>query len=208
MNPRHLLAALRLACERAGVTLQESRQVREIVVRDGRITEPVPADFAVLAAGAWSSSISILSDGVQIPIEPAIPIRGHLVSFAPTGQVPGPIWRDEHTYILERSDGTVIAGSTTEDVGFNREPDPALFVQIVQRAQQLMPRLQSARLLDQWIGFRPGTRSGEPQLKQLNDLPVILAYGHYRNGILMAPATAAWVTSSLQMGSFSPLVHP
>ncbi len=208
VDPRHLLRALHIACERVGVTIYQGREVQRIVVERGRIVEPEPADVAIVAAGAWSSTIPILAEGSAVSVEPAVPVRGHLVSFLPDGQVPGPIWRDAHTYILERSDGVTIAGSTTEEVGFDRKPNPTLFTQIILRAQQLMPRLERARVLDQWIGFRPGTRSGEPQLGFVNDLPVFLAYGHYRNGILMAPATANFIVSSLRMGSFGQVVRP
>ena len=208
VDPRDLVKALRIACEQSGVTIYERSAVYTIAVENGHVTQPQPADLAVLAAGAWSGSIAVQVDGADVAIEPSVPIRGHLISFAPRSAVPGPIWRNAHTYILERSSGVTIAGSTTEDVGFHRDPDPALFLDIEQRARGLMPRLRSAERNAEWIGFRPGTRSGEPQLKQLENTPVYLAYGHYRNGILMAPATAAFLTASLQMGSFLRVAHP
>ena len=90
VNPRHLLDALRAVCARTGVTMREGSEVSKIVVERGRITEPEPADIAVLAAGAWSSKIGIMADGSEIPIEPAVPIRGHLVSFASMGPGAGP----------------------------------------------------------------------------------------------------------------------
>ena len=208
VDPRDLVKALRIACERSGVRIYERRAVYTVAIENGRVTLPEPADVAVLAAGAWSGFVAVQVDGSNVPIEPSLPIRGHLISFAPSAEIPGPIWRNDHTYILERSNGVTIAGSTTEDVGFHRDPDPALFLDIEQRARRLMPRLRLAERSAEWIGFRPGTRSGEPQLKQLENTPVYLAYGHYRNGILMAPATAALVTASLQMGSFLRVARP
>ena len=120
---------------------------------------------------------------------------------------PGPILRDEKTYLIERSDGTVIAGSTMEQVGFNRNPDPALFDNIERRARVLMPALRDVHRTAEWIGFRPATTSGEPQLRQVEGAPVFLAYGHFRNGILMAPRTASLmaekIISSFRMDSIS-----
>lgn len=207
VNPRDLLAALRIACERRGVAMHEGLPVRDIAAHSGCISEPEPADAAVIAAGAWSSSIQVRVNGTTVPLEPAIPIRGHLVAFAPSGEEPGPIRRQGHTYLLQRSSGITIAGSTTEQVGFCRDPDPALFQDIERRARELMPQLRSAPRIAEWIGFRPGTASGEPQLGQLDDSPVYLAYGHYRNGILMAPRTASFladaINANLRMDSSS-----
>ena len=191
VDPRDLLRALAIACRRRGVTIREHRTVSCITGSESGITEPELAGVAVLAAGAWSSSIPIHIDDSVVPVDSSFPVRGHLICFAAAkGISPGPIVRQDHTYILQRSNGIVIAGSTTEQVGFLREPDPTQFADIEQRARALAPRLCSGALLDTWIGFRPATVSGEPRLGRLANSSVYLAYGHYRNGILMAPATA------------------
>ena len=190
VDPRHLVQALRAACERTGVVFHEQEAVRRIVVRQGRITEPEPASKAVLAAGAWSSGVEIQIEGSGVALEPAVPVRGHLVCFPPSGALPGPLLRQGHTYVLERANGATIAGSTTERVGFLREPDQSLFADVERRARLLMPRLNHVQPASRWTGFRPGTESGEPAIGRYGDSPLYLAYGHYRNGILMAPATA------------------
>lgn len=202
VDPRDLLRALVIACQRLGVCFRGSQTVRGIMgMHSGGISEPESAGAAVLAAGAWSSSIPIHIDGFLMPVETSFPVRGHLVSFAATGVSAGPILRQDHTYILQRSSGIVIAGSTTEQVGFRREPDPKQFADIEQRARALAPELCAGPRLDAWIGFRPSTSSGEPQLGRLADSPVYLAYGHYRNGILMAPATADLVAGAITANS-------
>ncbi len=201
VDPRDLLRALRTACERRGVVFREERQVREIVVTAGQVWEPERADAAVLAAGAWSSAIPIRVDGQQAVVETSFPVRGHLIAFAAGIEAPGPIVRQGHTYILERLNGVAVAGSTTEQVGYLREPDPAQFNDIEERARALMPGLTGRPRVDSWIGFRPGTVSGEPQLGQLAGSPVYLAYGHYRNGILMAPATAELIARAISASS-------
>ena len=209
VDPRDLLRALAVACRRRGVTIREYQTVTCIVGSNntgssitGGITEPELAGVVVLAAGAWSSLIPIHIDGSVVPVDASFPVRGHLISFAAsTGVLPGPIVRQDHTYILQRSNGTVIAGSTTEQVGFLREPDPRQFADIEQRARTLDPRLCGGVLVDTWIGFRPGTVSGEPRLGRLASSPVYLAYGHYRNGILLAPATAGLLADAITASS-------
>jgi len=211
VDPRHLVNALRTCCVRRGVVLREEQPVREIRVEAGRVVVPEHASAAILAAGAWSGGIAIQVEGTLLRTQPSVPVRGHLISFAAGSGRPGPIVRHGHTYILERSSGLTIAGSTTERIGFNRTADPALVEEIRRRAAKLMPRLEGMAVTGAWVGFRPGTESGEPQLGQLADSPVFLAYGHYRNGILMAPASAMRlsreITANLGTGSFSPAGH-
>ncbi len=211
VDPRHVVEALRTCCVRSGVALREQQPVRQIRVEEGRVVLPEHASAAVLAAGAWSGGVAVQVEGTSLRTEPSVPVRGHLISFAAGAAPPGPILRQGHTYILERSSGLTIAGSTTERIGFDRNTDPGLVEEIRRRAAKLMPRLERMPFTDAWVGFRPGTESGEPQLGQLADSPVFLAYGHYRNGILMAPASArrlcGEITASLGTDSFSPAGH-
>lgn len=201
VDPRDLLRALREVCERRGVRFREEQRVQEIVAHSGQVVCPEHAEVAVLAAGAWSSQILIRVDGTELPLDRSFPVRGHLIAFAAGTEALGPIVRQGHTYLLERSSGITIAGSSTEEVGYLREPDPLQFADIERRARELVPGLGSRPRIDSWIGFRPGTESGEPQLGRQSGSPVYLAYGHYRNGILMAPATADVIARAINASS-------
>lgn len=174
VNPRDVLHALRIACERRGVEFREHHPVSTVSKVEGAV---------VIAAGAWSGEFELIP-------ERAFPVRGHLVSYAspssPGG--PGPILRSGSTYIIHRANGITIAGSTLERVGFDRAVDAALVADIDRRARELMPSLGEPK--DAWIGFRPATESLEPQLGRVPGTEVFYAYGHYRNGILLAPVTA------------------
>jgi glycine oxidase len=157
----------------------------------------------VLAAGAWSSQIPITRK-----ITPTFPVRGHLLGYAlPPGSL-GPILRRGPTYLLQRANGFTIAGTSSEQAGFDRRLDPAIIAAIHARACDLMPRLRNAPQPQAWLGFRPATADLEPVIGRLGDTPLWLAYGHYRNGILLAPATARRVTremtSSSETGSAAP----
>ncbi|MGA3079329.1 MAG: FAD-dependent oxidoreductase, partial [Bryobacteraceae bacterium] len=109
----------------------------------------------------------------------------------------GPILRHGHTYVMQRSSGFTIAGTSSEQVGFIRELDPQIVDDIHARAAELLPRVRSAAKPTAWLGFRPATDDFAPVIGRLGDTCLWLAYGHYRNGILLAPATAARVAEQL-----------
>ena len=213
VDPRDVTRALRCACHARQMRISERTQVREIRLAAHRVdvettTGPLSASVAVLAAGAWSSAIPVTSGGNPINITPTFPVRGHLLGYAlPPGSLK-PILRRGPTYLLQRASGFTIAGTSSEQVGFDRNLDPSIIAAIHQRACELMPRLRSAPEPQAWLGFRPATVDFEPVIGRLGDTPLWLAYGHYRNGILLAPATARRVTreltSSWETGSPAP----
>jgi glycine/D-amino acid oxidase-like deaminating enzyme len=98
---------------------------------------------------------------------------------------------------MQRSSGFTIAGTSSEQVGFNRGLDPRIVDDIRARAAELLPRLRSAAKPTAWLGFRPATEDFEPAIGRLGDTCLWLAYGHYRNGILLAPATASRVAGEM-----------
>jgi glycine oxidase len=178
VDPRDVVRALRVACERRGVTIHEYQRVTKI------------EGAAVLAAGAWSSSIE-----TPVPVHAAFPVRGHLVSYQmEPGSVPR-ILRSGDTYILQRASGLTIAGSNTEHVGFDRAPNLDVIADIDRRARAVLPELPAPH--ESWLGFRPATATLEPQIGVLPGTEIFLAYGHYRNGILLAPITAKLAVSQL-----------
>ena len=179
VNPRDVVQSLRVACERRGVILHENHEVTKLDVGP-----------TVLSAGAWSSHIE-----TPFPIPVSFPVRGHLISYRmPTGSVPR-ILRAGDTYILQRKSGLTIAGSNTEQVGFDRTPNRATLAEIDARARAMLPDLPSPH--ESWLGFRPATASLDPQIGRLPGTELFLAYGHYRNGILLAPITANLILQEL-----------
>lgn len=196
--PRQLTAALRTACLRMGVELREHEQVLEVSadgawVRTARETIR-DGDGVLIAAGAWSSSLCSI-------LPRTVPVRGHLVSWdlAP-GTLPS-IVRHDHTYLLQRRNGTLIAGSSTEDAGFDRTIDEGIVADIRDRAARLLPMLAEMEPSAAWIGFRPAIAAATgiacaPLVGQVGR-KLWAAVGHYRNGILLAPETARLVTESV-----------
>jgi len=202
VDPRDVTRALRCACERRGVLVREHARVLAARVTGERADVEtsggvLSGSAAVLAAGAWSGAIPVTGAGGRIAIPASFPVRGHLLGYALEPGSVGAILRHGHTYVMQRSSGFTIAGTSSEQVGFNRELDPAIVADIRARASELLPELRSAGEPVAWLGFRPATEGFEPAVGRLGDTCLWLAYGHYRNGILLAPGTAARVAGEI-----------
>ncbi|MCX6611810.1 MAG: FAD-dependent oxidoreductase [Acidobacteria bacterium] len=142
----------------------------------------------VVCAGAWG-----------LPGLPAVePVKGYLLAWdgLPAGSLRG-ILRDGHTYILQRENGRVIAGSTEERISFDGSMDAQVISGLRERAEEVWPLLKTMPVTDCWFGYRPAAAGAVPVLRRLDER-VVLAYGHYRNGILLAPWTARWVADEVQ----------
>jgi glycine oxidase len=194
VDPAALIKALRAACLARNVCVREECSVADIRAdAEGVTISGARARCAVLAAGAWSSGVRVSIDNLTYPLPRSVPIKGHLLGYRlPPGSLPVTV-RDGHTYVLQRADGFTIAGSSTENVGFDRAIDPKIVSELTARAAALVPALASLEPESVWTGLRPGTDGAAPHIGRLslNHAPsrLWLAYGHYRNGILLAPAT-------------------
>jgi len=186
VDPAALLRALLYACE--------SRKVR--ITRD-RMTAVDPRDYSAveIAAGAWSGQIHVK----DVTLPTVVPIKGHLIGFQLEPGVLGPVRRQGETYVLQRSSGFLIAGSNEQDIGFDSTVDTAICEDIHRRAARLFEPLERATPVKRWIGFRPRSASGEPHIGRIDGTNVWLAYGHYRNGILLTPVTAQRVADEISV---------
>lgn len=195
VDPHHLVRALHAACISRDVSVRQKMPVLALRFNSGVEVQTgegvLHAAAAILSAGAWSSSIPI--EGPEIPR--CGPAKGHLLAYYLNPGSLVPILRHGETYILQRAGGFTIAGSSVEDVGFDSTVDTAVATQIAIRARRILPLPAVPSKI--WTGFRPRTEVGGPQIGRYLDTPLWLAYGHYRNGILMAPGTAARVASDV-----------
>jgi glycine oxidase len=194
VDPRHIMRSLVTACRARGVEIFEQTAVRDVKpAPNGVVVEEMIARTAVIAAGAWSSTIRV----GQIPLPETFPVRGHLLGFwLEPGLLPH-ILRRGSIYVFQRSNGYVIAGSDMARVGFEPGPDPDRTAYIHHEAAALFPALAEKRPDDVWTGFRPATAAGQPHVCRLAESRVWLAYGHFRNGILLAPHTARRIASAI-----------
>lgn len=194
VNPRDVVRALLTANRALGVTLRETCPVRQIMVTDQGVTVSGQPGYAaaVLAAGAWSSEIAVHG----VPDVPASePVKGHLLGYAQPDQTCSTIIRRGRTYLLQRANGMLLAGASVERVGFDREVKPEIVASLAADAGAILPHLSETTPTESWIGFRPGSNSLHVGPWHSNRF--YLAYGHYRNGILLAPWTAASLTGAI-----------
>jgi glycine oxidase len=159
------------------------------------------ADMAVIAAGSWSSKLRI--EGVERM--PITPIRGQLLQLRATpGLLGRPIWGD-HGYLVPWPDGSVLAGATVEDVGFDESSTQEARRRLLDAAVSLVPALQTADIADARAGLRPRSPDDLPLIGRSRVVPgLIYATGHYRNGVLLAPLTAGLVRRLVQDPAAAP----
>jgi glycine oxidase len=197
VDPRELVAALLVACRDRGVPLFAERTVDRLeILRNEAIlhTAGGPQRFqaVVIAAGAWSSSIPVT--GVP-PIPAAEPVKGHLIGYQQPAQTCNTIVRRGHTYLLQRANGLLIAGASVEHAGWDRTIDLEIASDLAQQAGSLLPHLAETNPTEIWTGFRPASEA--LQIGPWHTPVLHLAYGHYRNGILLAPWTAKEIAAQL-----------
>jgi glycine oxidase len=98
--------------------------------------------------------------------------------------------RSPEVYLIPRSDGRILAGTTVEEVGFDKRTDVATIQRLHQAAIAIVPALHNGKILEDWAGLRPGTPDSLPILGETATRGYYVATGHFRDGILLAPITA------------------
>lgn len=185
-----LCAVLAQAVQKAGVLIHYDSEVERVELRpEGTVLVSghhwrKEARLLVLAAGAWSGLVP------NLPPLPVRPVRGQVLLL---GGVEWP-WsgsvRRGHSYAVRRGATGLLIGATAEEAGFDKHNTVEGVADLLAFTRSLFPGLAKARLETFWAGLRPGTPDGLPILGRLPAWPVLVATGHYRNGILLAPWTA------------------
>lgn len=201
VDPRAVLAALRAACESSGVELREHARAERVESDAGRVAgvtlagkETLAAGQVVLAAGAWSAQIAGAEldgarPGATVPVRP---VRGQLLRVRdPAG--PGllsRVIRFEGGYVVPRADGRYVLGATVEERGFDVEPDVGGVYELLREAHEVVPGVSELKIEELCVGLRPGMPDNAPAIGAGSPEGLVLATGHHRNGILLAPLTA------------------
>jgi glycine oxidase len=204
VNARELARAFSQAAAAAGARFLQGRYVRRVLVRGGVATgveldgEELASGAVVVAAGSWSG----LVEGSGVPATVVRPARGQLASI----ETRPPLFRHVlsvhgHGYLVPRRDGTVLAGSTVEMAGFRKEVTVGGLAQILGLARTLVPALGDAPVTGTWSNFRPYTEDHLPVLGLTPVRGLVLATGHFRNGILLAPITAESIAELVATGT-------
>ncbi len=211
VDPRELMAALSQAAKHRGVQVGSGAAVVEVLVAEGSRAVGVRtaktqyhAPTVINCAGAWAGEIG----QHKLPVRP---IKGQMMAVAAHGVLRHVI-RAADVYLVPRSSGRVIIGSTLEDAGFDKRVDAGTLHGLHQAAANLVPAIGGARILEDWAGLRPGTPDELPVMGETGTKGYFVAAGHYRDGILLAPITALIMadvlrgrTPEFDIAAFSPV---
>ncbi|HXS32963.1 MAG TPA: glycine oxidase ThiO [Solirubrobacterales bacterium] len=206
VDPRRISAALIAVLAAAGVEVRGGVEVTEALLDGERIVgvragsgEELGAGAVVLATGAWSGTASWLPDGARPPVRP---VKGQILELrAADGQaLCERIVASERVYLVPRPDGRLIAGATTEERGFDTAVTAGGVHELLREAYRLLPEVAEMELVESMAGLRPGTPDNLPLIGPGALDGLVLACGHYRNGILLAPLTGDAVAELLDHG--------
>ena len=184
-DPRAVVAALAVAAREAGVEILEGVSVESldpaaVLLPAGRVT----AGAVVVAAGAWSGDLS--------PDARVRPLKGQLLQLR--GMPPCErIVRTPRCYIVPRADGRVVVGATMEERGFDTSSTADAVFRLLEAAREALPDIGELEFEGVGVGLRPATQDNRPVVGERGGL--ILATGHGRNGVLLAPVTAERVAA-------------
>jgi glycine oxidase len=198
VDPRRATRAAWLLAENRGARVETGTSVHRFTIDRGvcRGVEtdagPIAGGAVVDAAGAWAAF-----DG-NLPVTvPVGPVRGQIVEVRLSGRPLETVLSSEEVYLVPREDGGVLVGSTMEHVGFRKEVTAGAVRQLLDAAARLCPEVSTARFVTAWAGLRPGTPDGWPILGESGIDGLFFATGHFRSGILLAPATARRLSDRL-----------
>jgi glycine oxidase len=209
---RKLLEALAMANKKLGVRMVTDCEVRAVRAEHGKVRAVetslgvISAPVVVLAAGAWTSIIN--SPDASLPAIEVEPVRGQMLCFKADSPVARHVLYSSRGYLVPRRDGRVLAGSTAEQVGFDRGVTAEGINAIKTMTREIAPSIAGLPLVSSWSGFRPRAADHLPVLGPCEEIEgLFYATGHYRNGILLAPVTGELIAKAIVEGKTPPLLR-
>jgi glycine oxidase len=213
VDNRALVEALLAACERAGARMVAGR-VTELAAEGDRVTgvvlgdgERLAAGAVVLAAGCWSGGLGGVAAEALPPVRP---VKGQLLYLR--GPATEPLCsrnvRGLEVYVVPRGDGRVVVGATVEEQGFDTRVTAGAVHDLLRAALELLPDVAELELLETVCGLRPGSPDNAPMIGPAGPEGLVVATGHYRNGILLTPVTADAVAELLASGRVPEAIAP
>jgi glycine oxidase len=205
VDPRRLVAALLVACARSSVDVRHA-PARQLRVEGDRVVgiDELNAGSVVLAAGCWSADLRGLPSHALPPVRP---VKGQILRLRDDVEHPmlrrnvRALVRGRPIYLVPRADGEIVLGATSEDKGFDTRLTVEGTGDLLTDARELVPRVSEIELVEASAGLRPGSPDNAPMIGA-GALPgLVVATGHYRNGILLAPITADAIADLLTAGS-------
>lgn len=205
VDNRKTAAALKRAFVAAGGVLRERTNVDEIAISGGRVTgvrcggTVLEADLVVLAAGAWSPTIAGVPESSRPPVRP---VKGQMVSLQMPKDAPlirHVVWGPD-AYLVPRLDGALLLGTTVEEQSYDTSLTAGGVYEILRHAWEVLPAVYDLPVIEMWAGLRPTSRDDAPLLGPTSVDGLVMATGHHRNGILLAPITARAISAYVLTG--------
>ena len=202
VDPRRLAAALLVALDRRGVPVHSRAEVAraardhgswQLETRDGR---ELAAATLVLTAGCWSGRLDWLSPEARPPVRP---VKGEILTLRGPANEPvcERIVAGERVYMVPRADGRLVVGATVEERGFDTTLTAGGVHELLREGYRLLPETAELELLEATAGLRPGTPDNAPLIGPGLVDGLLVATGHFRNGVLQAPVTADSIAALL-----------
>lgn len=208
-NPRLVKSLKAALLAMPNVTLREHCQITGFVQQGGRVTGVqtadgvLAADEVVLSAGAWSGDL-LRTLGLALPVEP---VKGQMILFKCAEDFLPSMVLAKGRYAIPRRDGHILVGSTLEHAGYDKTPTGDALQSLKASAVELLPELEGATVVAHWAGLRPGSPEGIPYIGPVpGHAGLWLNCGHYRNGLVLAPASCQLFTDLLS--GAEPIIDP
>ncbi len=190
--------SIREHCEITGFS-QDAGRITGVETIDGAIA----ADRVVLTAGAWSGDL-LRPLGLDLPVEP---VKGQMILFKCAEDFLPSMVLAKGRYAIPRRDGHILVGSTLEHAGYDKTPTAEALESLKASAIELLPALAEATPVGHWAGLRPGSPEGIPFIGEVPGWEGLwLNCGHYRNGLVLAPASCQ-LFADLLLGR-EPIIDP
>jgi glycine oxidase len=199
VDPQGLARQLASTAASSGVAIQEHAEVIS-AERDGegwRVKvageDDLLAESVLAAAGAWTAD-GWLPPEIRLPVRP---VKGEVLTLRGSPERPAceRIVVGERVYLVPRADGRLLIGATVEERGFDTTVTAGGVHELLREAYRLVPEIAELELLSARAGLRPGTPDNAPLIGRIGDEGLLVATGHYRNGVLLAPVTAEAVAA-------------
>ncbi|MEU7486267.1 glycine oxidase ThiO [Streptomyces sp. NPDC042319] len=218
IDPRRLATALLTACERAGVAFVRDRAGR-LSVADGRATGVELADGTslsagqvVLAAGSFSGLLAGVPEQVRPPVRP---VKGQVLrlkipaAYGPfLSRTVRAVVRGGPLYLVPRENGDMVVGATSEELGWDTTVTAGGVYELLRDAHELVPGITELPLVETIAGLRPGSPDNAPLLGPSALPGLLMATGHFRNGVLLTPATGDVMAHALTTGELPEEARP
>lgn len=208
-NPRLVKSLKAALLAMPNVTLREHCQITGFAQQGGRVAGVqtadgvLAADEVVLSAGAWSGDL-LRTLGLALPVEP---VKGQMILFKCAEDFLPSMVLAKGRYAIPRRDGHILVGSTLEHAGYDKTPTGDALQSLKASAVELLPELEGATVVAHWAGLRPGSPEGIPYIGPVpGHAGLWLNCGHYRNGLVLAPASCQLFTDLLT--GAEPIIDP